>query len=80
MVNRLGAEAGDDTYDDVEQLQTGSEFIDKLLATAQNQSLISILQEIKNTLGDIDINSKQDIALLSRVDGFLDTANIEQKY
>ena len=80
LTNRLGRELGKDTYDDVEQLQKGNEFIDKLLAVSQNEALVSVLQEIKSMLSGIDINSKQDVALLARADELLDVPGREKKY
>ena len=64
----------------IEQLQKGNEFLDKLLETSQNESLVSVLREIKNKINDIDINSKPDAILHDYIHKLLEGAGKEQKY
>ncbi len=64
----------------VKHLQESKESTDELLQISQNESLISVLREIKNMLDGIDANSKPDYAVLSRISELKDTANIERKY
>ena len=64
----------------VTHLEKSKEFIDKILQVSQNESLISVLQEMKGIFSSIDINSKYDTALVNHVSKLTDTANIEQKY
>ncbi|OGZ00935.1 MAG: hypothetical protein A3B13_02755 [Candidatus Liptonbacteria bacterium RIFCSPLOWO2_01_FULL_45_15] len=67
-------------YSSIGHLQEGREIIDKLLATSQNDALIPVLQEIKNTISGIDANSRPDVTLLDHLRELLEAAEKEIRY
>ncbi len=73
MLSRIG-EPG------IGHLRKSNEIIDQILQISKNDSLVSVLQRLKNEIGNISVNLKPDIDLLTPINELASEANKQEKF